>query len=195
MGRQAAVRVAGAAGVALALGVLGGCGAGSDGGDPTAPSATAPSAAAPSDPGGPTGDDGADLGVYCATVHRTFGITAEVDGDAVLVGWEAEHASDDRTTFTVYRRPAGAGGGSPDDDGEGRADDGAGDGGWERLGEVAVARGDERFVDTTPPAEPGLAYEYAVTVTVAECGGESEPCADRSCVPPAVAVPPSDDPA
>jgi hypothetical protein len=103
----------------------------------------------------------ADHDDYCDVVHGTSFVSATAQDDGVLVTWEP-NLYDVASDYVVHRRPAGSADGT----------------GWERVAEVTagpVANGEPLSrLDTAPPAEPGTAYEYAVTHVFPECGGESE---------------------
>ena len=113
---------------------------------------------------------------YCDAVHGTFEVAATAQDDGVLVTWQSM-LYDDAADYVVYRRPAGA------------ADDADA---WQRVAAPTAGPAEDgeplSHLDTTPPDEPGSAYEYAVTHDFPECGGESE--IDTFPAPP-TAVPPS----
>jgi len=122
---------------------------------------------------GPRDDEEATFEDYCAVIHRVYSTEAEQAPEGVLVSWDAAVTPGGPRTYIVHRRPAGTTQ-------------------WQRVEEIERSDDDFTYLDTRPAEQPGVAYEYWVTVVEAECGGESELCPPFECDPPPAATPRQD---
>ncbi|GIG40922.1 fibronectin type III domain-containing protein [Cellulomonas phragmiteti] len=155
-----------AVGTALALlvvAVVAACGPDGTGDTPE----TRPPVAAPSS------DEEATIEDYCDAVHQVNWVDVEQTPEGVLVTWDAAATFGGPGTYVVHRRPSGTAQ-------------------WQRVEEIERLDDDFTYVDTRPAEQPGVAYEYWVTVVEPECGGESELCPPFVCDPPAAATPRQD---